>query len=350
MPDTMTIANDNQRPQRRPAMETIAKRTMPFALPRIALGTWAIGGWMWGGTDGPNAIRTIRSALERGVTLIDTAPVYGFGVSESLIGRALAEGGLRRQALIATKVGLEWDQNGKISRVASAPRIRHEVEDSLRRLRTDVIDLYQVHWPDTLTPIEETAETMAALLKEGKIRAIGVSNFSPAQMDRFRTVAPLHVVQPPYNIFERAIDQDVLPYAIDNGLTVLAYGSLCRGLLTGSMTRFSHWNGDDLRKSDPKFQGARFAQYLAAVEALKALARDRYGRSVLALAIRWVLDRGPTVALWGARMPSQLDPVAEALGWRLDDDAMAEIDRILAVHVRDPVGPEFMAPPESLAG
>ena len=317
---------------------------------RVALGTWAIGGWMWGGSDETDAIRTIHAALDRGINLIDTAPVYGFGVSESLIGRALAEGGLRRQALIATKVGLEWDQNGKISRVASAPRIRHEVEDSLRRLRTDVIDLYQVHWPDTLTPIEETAETMAALLKEGKIRAIGVSNFSPAQMDRFRTVAPLHVVQPPYNIFERAIDQDVLPYAIDNGLTVLAYGSLCRGLLTGSMTRFSHWNGDDLRKSDPKFQGARFAQYLAAVEALKALARDRYGRSVLALAIRWVLDRGPTVALWGARMPSQLDPVAEALGWRLDDDAMAEIDRILAVHVRDPVGPEFMAPPESLAG
>ena len=124
MPDTMTIANDNQRPQPRPAMETISARNLPFALPRIALGTWAIGGWMWGGTDGPNAIRTIRTALERGLTLIDTAPVYGFGVSESLIGRALADGGLRRQALIATKVGLEWDRAGKISRVASASRIR----------------------------------------------------------------------------------------------------------------------------------------------------------------------------------------------------------------------------------
>ena len=350
MTETMTIANDNERPPRPAAMETIATRTLPFALPRIALGTWAIGGWMWGGTDGPDAIRTIRTALERGVTLIDTAPVYGFGVSESLIGRALAEGGLRRQALIATKVGLEWDRNGKVSRIASAARIRHEVEDSLRRLRTDVIDLYQVHWPDTLTPIEETADAMAQLLQAGKIRAIGVSNFSVPQMRRFRKVAPIHAIQPPYNIFERAIDREVLPYAVKNGLTVLAYGSLCRGLLTGTMTRFSHWRGDDLRRSDPKFQGARFGQYLAAVEGLKALARDRYGRSVLALAIRWVLDRGPTVALWGARMPSQLDPVADALGWRLDHAGMAEIDCIVAEHVCDPVGPEFMAPPESLAG
>jgi aryl-alcohol dehydrogenase-like predicted oxidoreductase len=349
MTRTMRLTKDDKHPSLPAAMETIAASNMPFVLPRIALGTWAIGGWMWGGSDESDAIRTIRTAIDKGVTLIDTAPVYGFGVSESLVGSALAEGGLRREALIATKVGLEWDRDCHVFRHASAARIRQEVEDSLRRLRTDVIDIYQVHWPDSSTPIEETAETMAALLREGKIRAIGVSNFSPEQMDLFRKVAPLHIVQPPYNIFERAIDGDVLPYAIRNRLTVLAYGSLCRGLLTGAVTRHAEWQGDDLRLNDPKFREPRLGQYLAAVDALKALARERYGRSVLALAVRWVLDRGPTVALWGARRPSQLDPVAEVMGWRLDDAAMAEIDHLLAMHVHDPVGPEFMAPPEHRA-
>jgi aryl-alcohol dehydrogenase-like predicted oxidoreductase len=328
-------------------METIAVRNLPFVLPRIALGTWAIGGWMWGGTEDTDAISTIQTAIDKGLTLIDTAPVYGFGVSEALVGRALAEGGLRRQVLIATKVGLEWDHDGKIYRLASPARIRQEIEDSLRRLRTDVIDLYQVHWPDNHTPIEETAEAMVALLREGKIRAIGVSNFSPAQMHRFQTVAPLHVIQPPYNIFERGIEKEVLPYAKRMRLTALAYGSLCRGLLAGTMTPHTEWSGDDLRRIDPKFQEPRFSQYLAAVEGLKMFAHERYGRSVLALALRWVLDRGPTVALWGARRPHHLDPVDEALGWRLDDAAMSEIDRIVEATVRDPVGPEFMAPPLS---
>jgi aryl-alcohol dehydrogenase-like predicted oxidoreductase len=347
MTNTLTSNSARQTSPLPIPMETIAVRNLPFVLPRIALGTWAIGGWMWGGTQDTDAISTIQTAIDKGMTLIDTAPVYGFGVSEALIGRALAEGGRRRQVLIATKVGLEWDRDGKIYRLASPVRIRQEVEDSLRRLRTDVIDLYQVHWPDNHTPIEETAETMAALLREGKIRAIGVSNFSPSQMHRFQTVAPLHVVQPPYNIFERGIEKDVLPYAERSHLTALAYGSLCRGLLAGTMTRHTEWIGDDLRRGDPKFQEPRFSQYLAAVDGLKTLARERFGRSVLALAIRWVLDRGPTVALWGARRPSHLDPVDEALGWRLDDAAMAEIDRIVAAAVHDPVGPEFMAPPLS---
>jgi aryl-alcohol dehydrogenase-like predicted oxidoreductase len=155
-------------------------------------------------------------------------------------------------------------------------------------------------------------------------------------MEQFRSVAPLHAVQPPYNLFERDAEADVLPYAQRNALTVLAYGALCRGLLTGRMHADTQFSGDDLRRVDPKFQAPRFAQYLAAVDALGRLARERYGRSVLALAVRWILDRGPTIALWGARRPDQLDPIDDAMGWSLDAAAMREIDAILRRHVTDP--------------
>src|SRR5580704_11566370 len=158
---------------------------------RVAIGTWAIGGWMWGGTDDAESVSTIRAALDHGINLIDTAPAYGFGHSEEIVGKAIAEGRLRDKVVIATKVGLEW-QDGKVFRNASRGRIMREVEDSLRRLRTDYIDIYQVHWPDPLVPIEETAAAMHVLFKQGKIRAIGVSNFSLEQMQRFRSVAPLH--------------------------------------------------------------------------------------------------------------------------------------------------------------
>src|ERR1700751_5319772 len=237
---------------------------------RVALGTWAIGGWMWGGSDESDAIRTIHAALERGVNLIDTAPVYGFGRSEEIVGKALAMDGRRRNALIATKVGLDW-KDSKPFRNAQRARIIEEVESSLRRLQTDVIDLYQVHWPDPQTPIAEVAEAMAALHRAGKIRAIGVSNFSPAQMDEFRKVAPLHTAQPPYNLFERAIEDDVLPYCRKASIAVLAYGSLCRGLLSGRMSASTRFGGDDLRKNDPKFLAPRFGQYLAAVAQLDRL-------------------------------------------------------------------------------
>src|ERR1700758_3413525 len=316
---------------------------------RVALGTWAIGGWMWGGSDESDAIRTIHAALDRGINLIDTAPVYGFGRSEEIVGKALAMDGRRRNALIATKVGLDW-KDSKPFRNAQRARVIEEVESSLRRLQTDVIDLYQVHWPDPNTPIAEVAETMSALHRAGKIRAIGVSNFSPAQMDEFRKVAPLHTAQPPYNLFERAIDEDVLPYCRANKIAVLAYGSLCRGLLSGRMSASSRFTGDDLRKSDPKFQAPRFEQYLAAVEQLDHLAKQRFGKRVIHLAARWVLDRnGMNVALWGARHADQLSPIADVLGWRIDSATMAEIDRILRQTVKDPVGPEFMAPPDHVA-
>jgi aryl-alcohol dehydrogenase-like predicted oxidoreductase len=325
-------------------MDTIAIGTSGLTASRIGLGTWAMGGWMWGGSDEAEAIAAIRAAVDRGITLIDTAPVYGFGRSEEIVGKALAEGGLRHRAVIATKLGLAW-QDGKVFRDSRPARIRQEVEDSLKRLRTDVIDLYQVHWPDLETPFETTAAVLAALRQEGKIREIGVSNFSPAQMDAFRAAAPLAAAQPPYNLFEREIDADVLPYAKREGIALLCYGALCRGLLSGKMSKARTFDGDDLRKADPKFLADRYDQYLAAVDALAALARERFGKSVLALAVRWVLDQGPTIALWGARNPAQLADVADVAGWSIDDEARREIDAILARCVTNPVSPEFMAPP-----
>jgi aryl-alcohol dehydrogenase-like predicted oxidoreductase len=327
-------------------MDHIKIAGLPFDASRIGLGTWAIGGWLWGGTEESDAISTIHAALDNGINLIDTAPVYGFGRSEELVGKAL-QGGRREGAIIATKVGLDWS-SGKILRNSTPARLRQELEDSLRRLKTDVIDIYQVHWPDASVPFEETARTLDGFRREGKIRAIGVSNFSPEQMDRFRRGAPLAAIQPPYNLFEREIEKDVLPYAERNDLVVLAYGALCRGLLSGKITAETQFKGDDLRKTDPKFRQPRLGQYLAAVERLDRFARERYAKTVLALAVRWVLDRGDKiVALWGARRPDQLAPVEDVMGWTLDDAAVQEIDRILAETIKDEVGPEFMAPQPS---
>jgi aryl-alcohol dehydrogenase-like predicted oxidoreductase len=323
--------------------------TAPLKISRIALGTWAIGGWMWGGTNDDESIQTIHAALDLGITLIDTAPVYGFGHSEEIVGRALAQGGRRQKAVIATKVGLAWKE-GNPYRNARKSRILQEVEDSLRRLQTDVIDIYQVHWPDPNTAIEETAEAMALLYRAGKIRAIGVSNFSPAEMDTFRAVAPLHTAQPPYNLFERGIEDAVLPYARDKGITTLVYGSLCRGLLSGRMNAGTSFGEDDLRHTDPKFQLPRFRQYITAVERLDRFAQVNYNKRVIHLALRWLLERpGVGVALWGARRPDQLAPAADVMGWRIDAAAMAEIDRILETSITEPVGPEFMAPPARVA-
>jgi len=309
---------------------------------RVALGTWANGGWMWGGTDETKSIATIRAAVEHGINVIDTAPVYGFGRSEEIVGKAIAHA--RSNVIIATKVGLEW-QDGKVSRNASRARIMREIEDSLRRLQTDYIDVYQVHWPDPLVTIEETAEAMCTLYKQGKIRAIGVSNFSVDQIAQFRRVAPLHVLQPPYNLFERDIEADLLPYSRENKIATFGYGALCRGLLSGRMRAETAFSGDDLRRFDPKFLMPRFAQYLSSVQKLDQLAQQRFGKRVIHLAVRWMLDQGITTALWGARHPDQLLSVDEIAGWRLDSFTKAKIDQILRETVSDPLGPEFMAPP-----
>lgn len=325
-------------------METALIPETPLDVSRVTLGTWAMGGWMWGGSDEAESIATIRAAVEQGINIIDTAPVYGFGQSEEVVGKAIAEGGLRAKVQIATKVGLEW-RDGKVFRNASGQRIFREIRDSLSRLRTDYIDLYQVHWPDPLVPVERTAEALVSLYDLGRIRAIGVSNFSVEQMERFRKVAPLHSLQPPYNLFERAIEAEILPYCRAHGIAVLGYGALCRGLLSGKMSTTTRFEGDDLRKTDPKFQPPRFAQYQTAVQRLDEFAKKRYDKRVIHLTVRWMLDQGATTALWGARRPSQLAPVAEVMGWSLDDAAKSEIERILRDTITDPIGPEFMAPP-----
>ena len=310
---------------------------------RVALGTWAMGGWMWGGTDQRESVATIHAALDQGINLIDTAPVYGFGVSEEIVGAALA--GVRDRAVIATKTGLEW-RDGKVYRNATPARIMQEVDDSLRRLRTDYIDIYQVHWPDPLVPVEETAEAMRSLYEQGKIRAIGVSNFSVDQMARFRQVAPLHVRQPPYNLFERAIETDILPYSRANDIATLGYGALCRGLLSGRIQPNTTFDGDDLRRIDPKFQAPRLAQYLQAVRRLDEFAQRRFHRRVIHLAVRWMLDQGISVALWGGRHPDQVEAALGVAGWSLTDVERESIEHIVNTAVVDPVGPEFMAPPQ----
>jgi aryl-alcohol dehydrogenase-like predicted oxidoreductase len=328
-----------------PAIETefVAVPATQLKVSRVALGTWAMGGWMWGGTDRRESIATIRAALHQGINLIDTAPVYGFGVSEEIVGEALE--GVRAEAVIATKTGLEW-RDGKVYRNATRARILQEVDDSLRRLRTDYIDIYQVHWPDPKVPVEETAEAMRSLYEEGKIRAIGVSNFLVGQMESFRQVAPLHVLQPPYNLFERAIEADILPYARANHIATLGYGALCRGLLSGRMRPDSTFDGDDLRRIDPKFQPPRFAQYLDAVRQLDEFAQRRFGRRVIQLAVRWMLDQGISVALWGGRRPDQLEAALGVAGWSLQSSDRQQIERIVNTAIPDPVGPEFMAPPQ----
>jgi aryl-alcohol dehydrogenase-like predicted oxidoreductase len=311
---------------------------------RVAIGTWAIGGWMWGGAEEAESVSTIRAALDHGINLIDTAPVYGFGQSEEIVGRAIGGAGLRSKVVIATKAGLEW-RDGKVFRNASRARLIQEVDGSLRRLQTDHIDIYQVHWPDPLVAIEETADAMHALFRQGKIRAIGVSNFSVAQMEQFRRVSPLHVLQSPYNLFERGIEPDILAYCRKNAIATLGYGALCRGLLSGRMRPDTLFEGDDLRRTDPKFQAPRFGQYLSAVQRLDQLARDRFGKRVIHLAVRWMLDQGISTALWGARHPGQLQAVDQIAGWSLDAAAKAEIDQVLRETISDPIGPEFMAPP-----
>lgn len=325
-------------------MENTHLKEPDLTLSRIALGTWAIGGWMWGGTDEQAAVDAIRAAVDLGIRVVDTAPVYGFGRSEEIVGKALS-GIDRDKVVVATKCGLDWNENGPF-RNASKERISKEIDDSLRRLKVDVIDVYQVHWPDPLTPMEETAETMAELVRQAKIRAVGVSNFSRSQMETFMAHAPLHICQPPFNIFETSATEELIPFGRERDVGLMTYGALCRGLLTGKFDEKASFEGDDLRKVDPKFQQPRFGRYLKAVSELDAFVREKYDRRVIHLALRWILDKGVDVAIWGARRPDQLDPVKDVFDWRLDSEDIQAVERIVSDNVSDPVGPEFMAPPD----
>jgi aryl-alcohol dehydrogenase-like predicted oxidoreductase len=328
-------------------MEHVAIPSLPVPVSRIGLGTWAFGGSTWGEADAAHAARTLLSALDLGVNLVDTAPVYGAGRAEELVGDALAASGRRDEIVLATKTGLAH-RDGRVVRDGSPARIAQDVEGSLRRLRTDRVDLLQVHWPDPTVPLEETAAALVALVRSGKVRAIGVSNFSPAELDVFRGAAPVATLSPPYNLFERGVEADVLPYCRRHGIRTIVYGALCRGLLSGRLERVASYAGDPWREDDPKFRPPRYGQYLAAVAAIDAFARDAFGRTVLELAARWLLDRPDvSVVLWGARRASQVDPIRRVLGWSLDEAACARVEEIVRDHVQDPCGTEALEPPSA---
>jgi aryl-alcohol dehydrogenase-like predicted oxidoreductase len=327
-------------------MDTVKLHNIDKQASRIGLGTWAIGGWMWGGTDERESVQAIHYAFDKGINLIDTAPVYGFGRSEEIVGKAIKEYGRREDIILTTKVGLEWNNN-KISRNSSRRRIEKELDDSLQRLQTDYLDVYMIHWPDEAVPFQETASVLNELMNKGKIRSIAVSNFDISQMQEFRAHAPLHVLEPPYNMFERDIEKDIMPYCKTHNIRTFTYGALCRGLLSGKMTPDREFTGDDLRKVDPKFKKGRLEKYLKAVRALDRFAQENFSKQVIHLAVRWLLDKGADVALWGARRPDQLDVIDEVTNWQLNETDINAIDKLLDESISEPIGPEFMAPPRN---
>ncbi len=310
----------------------------------VVLGTWVTGGWLWGGAEDKESIRAILRALELGINFIDTAPVYGFGRSESVIAQALKEWGRNGDTVIATKCGLEWDEKENVRRNCSASRIRREAEDSLKRLNVDRIDLYQLHWPDPNTPFQESMETLMKLRDEGKIRYAGLSNFSREQIQECLTSGEVHSLQPPYNMFERGAEEDLLPFCMDHDIATLGYGGLCRGLLTGKFTGEETFPKGDLRRVDPKFKPDRFPQYVHAVKELQELAAG-YGKTVAQFALRWALQQpGMTTVIAGARTPRQVEDNAGVDGWEISPSDLQKVEEILSKHIKTPVGPEFMTP------
>jgi aryl-alcohol dehydrogenase-like predicted oxidoreductase len=308
----------------------------------IAFGTWSFGG-EWGAFDADEAKQTVGRALELGITFFDTAQGYGFGASERLLADALWSRVPRDRVVVATKGGLRKDGDALL-RDASARWLREGVESSLRNLRTDYIDLYQVHWPDPKTPAEETGRVLADLVREGKIRHAGVSNYSPQQMTELARHGPVETDQPPYHMFHRDIEAEILPYAERNDIGVLVYGPMAHGLLTGTMTRQTTFAPGDWRGSSADFKDERFARDLDMVERLKQYARAR-DITLPQLAVAWAISNPAVdVAIVGARTPAHLgDPVAAA-DIRLGAADRDEIDEILANAV-EIVGPAPEAMP-----
>jgi len=293
----------------------------------IGLGTWAIGGWMWGGTDEAAAVAGIRASLDAGVTLIDTAPAYGMGRSEEIVGEAIA--GRRGEVILATKCGLVWhtdqgrhffDQDGKpVHRYLGAESIRHELEQSLKRLRTDYIDLYITHWQDPTTPIADTMGALEELKREGKIRAIGASNLSRADLDAYVATGGLNAIQEQYSMVHRDIERDLLPVCVANGVSILSYSSLALGLLTGKIGPARQFNGDDLRIDDPRFSVVNRRKVAAFACDIAAIA-SAHDASMAEIVIAWTLAQpGIDFSLCGARNADQARENARAAILRLDE-------------------------------
>ena len=270
--------------------------------------------------------------------------MYGFGKSERVVGEALKEWGRRDSVAVATKCGLEWDEKERIRRNSKPERIRAEVEESLKRLGIERIDLYQIHWPDPRTPFEASMETMVRLRDEGKIRWIGLSNFQPDQIRSCLAAGPVHSLQPPYNLFERDAEKEILPFCAADRIGTLVYGGLCRGLLTGKFTGDETFPRGDLRRGDPKFKPDRFKQYVSAVREIGKIASS-YGKTPAQFALRWALQQpGVTCVIAGARTAAQAEDNAGIGGWTIAEEDLKRVDSILAKHIRNPIGPEFMAP------
>ncbi len=296
-----------------------------LSVSRICFGTWQFGG-DWGSVERDDAIAAVRAALDQGVTFFDTAQAYGFGASEALLAEALGDDIHRDDVVVATKGGLRRGGGG-VERDSSRAFLRDGVEQSLRHLGVEAIDLYQVHWPDHDTPFEETGAALAELVDEGKIRHVGVSNFSPSEMEALSRAIEVESDQPPYNLFNRGIEEDVLPWCHEHDVGLLVYGPLSHGLLSGRFDP-STLAEDDWRRGHEPFEGEALERNLAAVERLTAFAEER-GHSLPQLAVAWVLAQpGVHVAIVGARRPAHVEGVAPAAEIELSADELAEIDEL----------------------
>lgn len=307
----------------------------------IGLGTWAIGGWMWGGTDDAAAEDAIRAGLDAGITLIDTAPAYGLGHAEEVVGRAIK--GRRDQVVIATKCGLVWhaqrgpyffSQGGKpVHRDLSPAAIRHEVEESLKRLQTDRIDLYITHWQDPTTPIAETVEVLKALQAEGKVMAYAASNTTPDDLAAYRAAGGISAVQEEYSMLQRRIEATHLPVCRDDGIAVMGYSVLGLGLLSGGITADRVFSGDDQRRVDPRFTPENRARVDRLMETVRKVG-DRHAASPSQVVIAWTIAQpGLTFALCGARNPEQAAENAAAGRLRLSETDLTDISRAVDQHL-----------------
>ena len=292
---------------------------------RICFGTWQFGG-DWGSIDRDEAIGAVRAALDAGVTFFDTAQAYGFGTSEALLAEALGDDIHRDDVIVATKGGLR-QADGGVQRDSSPEFLRDGVEQSLAKLGVEAIDLYQVHWPDHETPFEETGAALKELVDAGKIRHVGVSNFSPTEMEQLSRTIEVETDQPPYNLFNRAVEADVLPWCREHEVGVLAYGPLSHGLLSGRFDP-SQLEDNDWRRGHQPFEGEALERNLEAVERLTEFAEQR-GHTLPQLAVAWVLAQpGATVAIVGARRPAHVEGIAPAAEVSLSEDDIAEIDEL----------------------
>lgn len=306
-------------------------------LSSIGLGTWALGGvWQygWGPQDEQESVAAIRRALELGVNWIDTASAYGLGRSEEVVGRTIQ--GLVEKPIIATKCGRVWNETGKIFGNLKRESIRAEAESSLTRLKIDTIDLYQIHWPDPDEDIEEAWEAMAELVKEGKARYLGVSNFSVEQLNRIQPIHPVASVQPPYSMLARGVEADLLAYCAANNIGVIPYSPMQKGLLTGKITRerVRNLHESDHRRRDSNFREPRLSANLELVDALRVVA-ERRGKTLAQLAIAWVLRRPEvTAAIVGARRASQIEETVGVGEWVLSQEDTGFIEALLDDHQR----------------